>query len=150
MAAAPLRLHGTAIAAGGRAALIRGPSGSGKSDLALRCITAPVSPLLPHRAELVADDQVELEANSGGIIVRAPATLRALLEVRGLGIVNVAVCTDAPLALAVDLVPRDRIDRLPDPAPTVEIAGVVLPVLRLDPFEAAAPQKLLLRLLLCD
>ena len=49
------RVHATALALGGKAALIRGSSGVGKSDLALRCIAAPPLAHVPHRAELVAD-----------------------------------------------------------------------------------------------
>jgi len=73
-----LRIHGTCVALSGLGVLLRGPSGSGKSDLALR--------LIDGGAKLVADDQVELALDAAGrVMARAPATLSGLLEVRGIG-----------------------------------------------------------------
>ena len=144
-----MRVHGTAIAIAGRAALIRGPSGSGKSDLALRCITAAASPLLPARAELVADDQVELEVAGDRLLARAPQVLYGLIEIRGIGIVAAPACAAAEVALLVDLVASTDLERLPDPPPKAELAGIEFPLFRLRPFEASAAEKLLLRLLLC-
>jgi serine kinase of HPr protein (carbohydrate metabolism regulator) len=138
--------HGTAIAAGGRAALIVGPSGAGKSDLALRCMALAPSPLIPEPARLVADDRVLVTFEGGRLRVAAPATIRGRLEVRGLGIVEVASVDSADLVLVVDLAEAGPIERLPDPAPRRAIQGVSLPVLRLAPFEASAPVKLLLAL----
>lgn len=149
MAAVPRleRIHATAIAAGGKAAIIRGPSGAGKSDLALRCLALAPSALLPHPAQLVADDYCELNVSGGLLKVRAPGTLSGKLEVRGLGIMDVAVCPEAEAVLAVDLVQApEAIDRLPDPIPHTLILGLRLPLLRLDPFESSAPIKLLLAL----
>ncbi len=91
-----LLVHATAIAIDGRAVLLRGASGSGKSDLALRLIDAG--------ARLVADDQSELWRRGEAIIVRAPATIAGLLEVRGIGIVRLDALPEAPLALIADLV----------------------------------------------
>ena len=65
---------------------------------------------------------------------------------RGLGIFAVPHCAHAHLSLLVDLVAPDQVDRLPAPWPTDDLLGVSLPVLRLAPFEAAAPQKLALAL----
>lgn len=141
----PERHHGTAIALAGRAALIRGPSGAGKSDLALRCILQPATPLLPA-AELVADDQVEVDSRDGRLIVRAPDAIRGLIEVRGIGIVRVSVVAEAELALIVLLQPRNHIERYPEPLPTEPMCGVEVPKLGIEPFEASAPLKLLLAL----
>ena len=138
--------HGTAIAAGGRAALIVGPSGSGKSDLALRCLALAPSPLIPVPASLVTDDRVIIELKGGRLQVSAPATIRGRLEVRGLGILDVPGVEGADLVLVVDLGEVGPIERLPDPVPRRDILGVSLPVLRLSPFEASAPVKLLLAL----
>ena len=77
---ASILLHATAVAIDGRAVLLRGPSGSGKSDLALRLIDAG--------ARLVADDQSELSRRGDVLMVRAPATIAGLIEVRGLGILR--------------------------------------------------------------
>jgi HPr kinase/phosphorylase len=138
--------HGTAIAAGGRAALIVGPSGAGKSDLALRCLALAPSPLIPGPARLVADDRVIIERQDGRLRATAPATIRDRLEVRGLGIVEVPGVDSADLVLIVDLTDAGPIERLTDPAPRRTILGVSLPVLRLSPFEASAPAKLVLAL----
>lgn len=145
-ASAPELVHGTAIALAGRAALIRGVSGAGKSDLALRCLAIPPSPLVPHQAELVADDQVQVEAAGDKLIVRSPPAIRGLLEVRGLGIVRLAAAPSAELVLVVDLVPPEEVERLPDPWPRIDLLGQSLPRLALWPFEASAPLKVLLAL----
>lgn len=145
-------VHGTVVAAGGRAALIRGPSGAGKSDLALRCLAVAASDLLPHPARLVADDRVELVATTAaggglGLLARAPASIRGLLEVRGVGILPVPWQAEAELRLVVDLVAPGQVERLPpEPLPIVELAGCGLPRLALAPFEPSAPLKLLLAL----
>lgn len=144
----PTLVHATAIAVHGRAALLRGPSGSGKSDLALRCLTLGVSPLLPHPALLVADDQVEIRDDGSGLEAAAPTTLRGLIEVRGLGIITVPVIAGpVPVRLIVDLVHPADIPRLPDPQPETVIRTRSLPLLLVAPFEAAAAQKVLLALL---
>jgi HPr kinase/phosphorylase len=141
-----LTTHGTAIAVAGRAALIVGPSGAGKSDLALRCLALAPSPLIQAPAQLVSDDRVILSPQAGRLRVSAPATIRDRLEVRGLGILKVPCVEDADLVLVVELAQAEAIDRLPDPPLGRAFLGVSLPVLRLAPFEASAPVKLLLAL----
>ena len=98
-------LHATTIAIEGRAVLLRGASGAGKSDLGLRLIDAG--------ARLVADDQSELLRRGDSLIVRAPATIAGLIEVRGIGIVRLDTLAEAPVALLVDLVPAETLERLP-------------------------------------
>jgi HPr kinase/phosphorylase len=137
MSAEPLLIHATAIAIDGRAVLLRGASGSGKSDLALRLIDAG--------GRLVADDQSELFRRGGSVIVRAPATIAGLVEVRGIGIVRLDALAEAPVALLVDLVPAETLERLP--ARHAEtILGLVLPRIALAPFEASTAAKLRLAL----
>src|SRR5262245_43436739 len=81
-------VHGTCVAFGRSAALLRGPSGSGKSDLALRFLfLARRGPAALEPPTLVADDQVRIRREGARLLVEAPATLRGKLEVRGLGIV---------------------------------------------------------------
>src|SRR5580765_1080507 len=99
-------LHATAVAIDGRAALLRGRSGSGKSDLALRLIDAG--------ARLVTDDQSVLSRRDDAIIVCPPARISGLMEVRGIGIVRVEALAEAVVALIADLVPPEQIDRLPE------------------------------------
>ena len=138
--------HGTAIAVSGRAALIVGPSGAGKSDLALRCLAVAPTALIPAAAQLVGDDRVIVSLAGGRLRVAAPEPIRGKLEVRGLGIVKVPYVESADLAMVVELVAPGAVERLPDPLPTHRFMGVSVPLLRLAPFEAAAPVKVLLAL----
>ena len=104
-------VHGTCVALGRTAALLRGPSGSGKSDLALRFLfLARRGPAALEPPILVADDQVWLVRNGERLLARPPDTIRGKMEVRGVGIVEVKSLLEAELVLVVDLVParRDR------------------------------------------
>jgi serine kinase of HPr protein (carbohydrate metabolism regulator) len=139
-------VHGSAIALAGRAALIRGPSGSGKSDLALRCLMQPPTGLVAHSAQLVSDDQVLIERHDQQLLVRAPSAIRGLLEVRGVGVMRIPAIDSAQLSLVVDLVAADKVERIPESGRTVVLAGVPVAHLELAPFENSAPLKLLLAL----
>jgi serine kinase of HPr protein (carbohydrate metabolism regulator) len=130
-------IHGTVVDIDGAGVLLRGPSGSGKSDLALR--------LIDRGAALVADDRVILYENAGTLAASAPEQAAGKLEIRGLGIVTLPHSPRAALRLVVDLVAPCRIERLPKTAETV-LLGVALPVLNLAPFEASAPAKVRLAL----
>lgn len=96
---------------------------------------------------LVADDRVVAVATPSGIRVSAPAVLRGLIEVRGVGIVRLPALEMAELALVADLVEPQAIERLPEPCSAATVCGVYLPRVLITPFEASAPQKLLLALL---
>jgi serine kinase of HPr protein (carbohydrate metabolism regulator) len=98
------------------AILLLGESGAGKSRVALD--------LIALGAGLVADDRTELFVERGRLHARAPAALAGLLEVRGLGIVTLPFVGTAPIALAVRLVPRQAVPRLPDPANFESPAGL--------------------------
>ena len=139
-------VHATAIAAGGRAVLIRGASGAGKSDLALRCLSLAPTALLPLAAALVSDDQVRLKLQDGKIFASAPVELKGMLEVRGLGIMRIPSVEMAEVVLVADLVGSGTVERLPDPWPVADILGHKVPVLRLWAREASAPVKLLMAL----
>lgn len=130
-------VHGTCVAVGGRGVLLRGRSGAGKSDLALRMIA--------DGARLVADDQVVVRVAARRLIASAPDALRGLLEVRGIGIVPMKTISRAPLSLVVDLVAADAVPRLPDPS-SVRIAGIDVPAIALSPFEPSAVLKVRLAL----
>jgi serine kinase of HPr protein (carbohydrate metabolism regulator) len=133
-----LAIDGTAIAIGDVALLLSGPSGSGKSDLALR--------LIDGGARLIADDRVELVVDSGKLCCRAPRSmpvgLRGRIEARGVGIVPAPVVSAAvPLQWFVELVRSEAVERLPI-AETRSFLGHAVPVLRLAAFEASTPAKL--------
>ena len=119
---------------GNRAALIRGPAGSGKSRLALALIEAAGAGRIRF-ARLVADDRVELTASHGRLLVRPPATLAGLIEVRGAGVRRIASEAVAVVGLVIDLAAADG-ERVPSrSAQTAEINGINLPRL---PVAAAA------------
>jgi len=126
-------IHATAVAIDGAAVLLRGPPGAGKSDLALR--------LIEDGARLVADDQTLLRRADDRVLVRAPATIAGLLEVRGVGIVRVDSLDEAPLALIVDLVPSEQVERIPDNRSEV-VLGLAFPLIALAAFEVSATAKL--------
>ncbi len=141
------QIHATAIALDGRAALLLGPPGAGKSDLALRCIHQGAWIDGRHcLASLVADDQVIVEASGGGLVARCPDTISGRIEVRGLGIIEVPSVPAAEIGLAVELVAPDAVERLPDPPPTHAILGAAIPLLRIAPFETSAHLKVMLAL----
>jgi HPr kinase/phosphorylase len=128
-----LLVHATAIALEDDAILLRGPPGAGKSDLALR--------LIEGGARLLADDQTLLRRADNHVLVRAPAAIAGLIEVRGVGIVRVESLDEAPLALVVDLVPSAEVERIPDGRFEV-VLGLTIPVMALAPFEVSAVAKL--------
>ena len=132
-----LLIHATAVAIGGHAVLLRGRSGAGKSDFALRLIDAG--------ACLVTDDQSVLSRRADVLIVSAPKRISGLMEVRGIGIMRVESLAEAPVVLIADLVPPGEIDRLPERR-REEILGLSVPVIAVTPFEASAPAKLRLAL----
>lgn len=129
-------IHASAVAIGGRAVLIGGLSGSGKSDLALR--------LIDRGAELISDDYTIVRRTPGGLVASAPPNIAGKIEVRGLGIVAMATATDVPVALFVDLDATPQ--RLPEPGETRSLCGVAVPVVILNAHENAAPIKVELSL----
>ena len=130
----------------GKAALIRGASGAGKSDLALRCIAQGVSTLIPFGVDLVCDDRAVITVQGGHLMVAAPSHIWGKLEIRGQGIVEVPAVQSARLVLVVDLVVDGApVERLPDPE-LVEILGHRVASMKVNPFEASAPLKVLVAL----
>jgi serine kinase of HPr protein (carbohydrate metabolism regulator) len=134
-------VHASAVLVGARAVLIRGPSGSGKSRLALALIDAGRSGALRF-ARLVADDRVYLETAGGRVLVRPAEALAGLIEVRGAGLLRLPHEARAIVGLVVDLVAADA-NRMPEAAEReIDIAGVSLP--RLAVAANAAPLPALL------
>lgn len=131
-------VHATSVALGGQGLLLLGPSGSGKSDLALR--------LIDGGAVLISDDQVDIAHEDGRLVASPPPPIAGLIEARGIGLLRLPYRTKVPLVLAVELVAKALIERLPDPAAWT-CDGGQLPLLRLAPFEASTPAKLRLALM---
>src|SRR5438094_9977067 len=88
-------VHASTVATDGRAVLITGPSGSGKSDLALR--------LLDRGFTLVSDDQTIVRKDGDQLLASAPPTIAGKLEIRGIGIVDMEGAENVPVALIVEL-----------------------------------------------
>jgi serine kinase of HPr protein (carbohydrate metabolism regulator) len=131
MASAPT-IHAGAALTGAKAVLIRGPSGSGKSSLALALLQAAASGLLPF-ARLVADDRCHVEASAGRLLVRPAAELAGLIEIRGLGIRHLPHEPVAVVGLVIDL-GAAAAARLPTPdLQKIAISGVELPSLAVPP-----------------
>jgi serine kinase of HPr protein (carbohydrate metabolism regulator) len=129
-------LHASTVALDGRAVMICGPSGSGKSDLALR--------LLDRGFKLVSDDQTIVRKDGGRVLASAPPTIRGKLEVRGIGIVDVETVTDVPVAIFVDL--ASDMQRLPDDSRERLVLGIKIPLVTVDAMTASAPSKVAMAL----
>jgi serine kinase of HPr protein (carbohydrate metabolism regulator) len=147
MSGETVQIHATAIALGDRAALILGPPGSGKSDLALRCILQGAWIEGRHcTAALVADDQVIIEQSGGGLIARPPDAIAGRIEVRGVGIMKIPSVQGAEVVLAVELAEAASVARLPDPQPSMSLLRAEIPLVRVAPFETSTHLKVLLAL----
>src|SRR6185312_1520957 len=129
-------VHASAVAVDGRAVLITGPSGSGKSDLALR--------LLDRGFTLVSDDQTVVKKDGDRLLASAPPTIAGKLEIRGMGIVEMDRADNVPVALIVEL--TGDIQRLPDDSRERPILGVRLPLMTIDAMTASASAKVSLAL----
>ena len=128
--------HASTVAADGRAVLITGPSGSGKSDLALR--------LIDRGFTLVSDDQTIVRRDGSRLIASAPPNIAGKLEIRGVGIVEMETVKDVPVALVVQL--TSEIERLPDERRERPVLGIKLPLVSVDALTASAASKVALAL----
>jgi serine kinase of HPr protein (carbohydrate metabolism regulator) len=129
-------LHASTVATEGRAVVISGPSGSGKSDLALR--------LLDRGFTLVSDDRTLVRKDGERLIASAPPNIAGKLEIRGIGIVEMDTLENVPVALLVEL--TSEIQRLPDENRERPVLGVRIPLISIDAMSASAPSKVALAL----
>lgn len=123
--------HGVLVEVYGEGLLLIGDSGVGKSETALE--------LLKRGHRLIADDAVEIRKVSDvSLIGTAPELIRNYIELRGIGIINVAklfgmgaVRTENEINLVVNIVPwntQEAYDRLGLEDQYMEILGVKVPV----------------------
>ena len=120
-------MQASVVAIDGKALAIEGPTGSGKSALALA--------LIDRGALLIGDDGVTLSRSDGVITASAPPNIAGLIEVHGIGLVAMPLAPPAPLALILTL--GAQIDRLPEVADKRDILGAMVPALPFDPGSIA-------------
>tara|TARA_R110001606_G_scaffold85766_6_gene194403 strand:+ start:3093 stop:3548 length:456 start_codon:yes stop_codon:yes gene_type:complete len=125
------KMHATAVAISGVGVMIRGKSGSGKSDLALR--------LIDRGATLIGDDYVEIRRRDGKLLLSPPSSLAGKLEVRSLGILECDHVSDIELKLVIDL--KEDPDRFPLDKQVMILLGIAAPFCTLDAMETSAAIK---------
>jgi serine kinase of HPr protein (carbohydrate metabolism regulator) len=127
-------LHASCVAIGGRAILLAGPAGAGKSDVALR--------LIDGGAQLVADDQTMLHRENDTLLASPPAAIAGMIEIRHVGLVKMPSAEKLPVSLYVELAPLDAtIERLPG-SDAVFLLDRPVRRLRLPGFAASTPAKI--------
>ncbi|MEG9862111.1 MAG: HPr kinase/phosphatase C-terminal domain-containing protein [Parvularculales bacterium] len=134
-------IHATCVAVGGWGILLTGPSGSGKSDLALRLIQAP-----DGKARLVGDDRIALRQVENQLVARPAPVLAGRMEVRGVGIIRFDYVPEVVVRLVVALTPREEVPRLPEEECHRIFFGMRVPLMKISPFESSALYKLHLAL----
>lgn len=130
-------IHGSCVAISGKGVVLRGPSGSGKSDLALR--------LIDDGASLISDDQITISVRDKRVFASAPPAIAGMLEARGIGIVQLEYLDETQVHLIIDLVPTESVERMPVESSTT-LEGISLPLTHLASFESSNPAKVRLAL----
>ena len=126
-----INIHATAVSIDGQAVLLRGPSGCGKSDLALR--------LIDEGAVLIADDRTDLALQGSHVLASAPDQIAGLIEIRGIGLLQVPYASDIPVVLIADL--EASPERLP-PRRFEHLLGITVPAIRLNAFEVSSAARI--------
>ena len=129
-------LHGTAIAINGHAVLLRGHSGSGKSDLALR--------LIDRGAKLISDDGVRIGLAEDILSLWSVPNIAGKIEVRGVGICSVDFVQSAPMRLVVEF--AGDTERMPPDDVRTSVGDFLVPLVRIDPFQQSSALKVELAL----
>ena len=129
-------IHATAVCIDQAAILLLGKPGAGKSDLALRLI-------MNKNAVLIADDRVDIVDENGVFKAFCPQNIKGLLEVRGVGICHFPSIDSAEIKLIAQLIGQnEEITRYPEEQ-TQNLFGAEIPMIKIHPFEASAPDKIL-------
>jgi HPr kinase/phosphorylase len=126
-------IHATSISINQKGVLLRGPSGVGKSDLAFR--------LISMGASLIADDYTEVSFKNDDLILSSPSNIQGLIELRGIGIVNIPFKNKIVLKLIIDLVDKKNILRIPD-LKSIKFENKEVPYYQLSAFECSTPEKI--------
>jgi len=126
-------IHASCVEYSSRGILILGPSGSGKSDLALR--------LMDAGGKLVSDDYVNVDFENGKLIATVAANIEGMIEVRGMGLMKVEHIKSHTVDLALDLCNFENIDRLPEEV-FFEQDGIKVPLYKFDGFSVSAMAKI--------
>ncbi len=116
-------MQASVVVISGRALLIQGAPGSGKSSLALA--------LIDRGAGLIGDDGVTLERRGDIVWASPPPNIAGLIEIHGVGLVEIPIAKPAPLSLILDL--DGRPDRMPESTATRDVLGTAIPVLPFAP-----------------
>ena len=124
-------LQASCVAIAGRALLIMGEPGSGKSSLALA--------LIDRGALLIGDDGVTLESRGGQLFASPPPNTMGLLEVRNVGLVGYSTAADVPVALAVKL--EHTAPRFIDTATALHLGEQIVPLVSLWPDSPVLPLR---------
>ena len=119
MAHPEMILHATCVSVTGRGVLLTGPSGSGKSALALE--------LMAFGAALVADDRTVLRRDGVHLSACAPTAIAGMIEARGVGLLRVDHVPSAHISLVVDMA-QPETARLPKPR-EVTLLDIAVPCL---------------------
>jgi serine kinase of HPr protein (carbohydrate metabolism regulator) len=130
-------LHGTSVDVKGSGILICGKPGTGKSSLALQ--------LIDRGAVLIADDQTVLSHEEEGLILRSPASLKGIMEVRGIGLCSFPSQDQSSLRLAIELCEKEELERLPAPL-FIEYHNLKIPLLKLKKHDPLGAIKVELKL----
>ncbi|MDX8480585.1 HPr kinase/phosphorylase [Mesorhizobium sp. VK24D] len=130
----PENIHGTAILIGERGVLITGPSGAGKTTLALTLIDHCRARGLFSR--LIGDDRLLAAAHRGRLVCRAPSTIAGLAEVPGFIPSPLPFEPGGVIDLHIRLVPREEMARFQEEI-SEPVAGCAVPRIDLAERNAA-------------
>lgn len=134
-------LHATAVIHGESGVLILGPSGSGKSALALALMARATG--AGAFCALIGDDRVFVRKAHGRLIARGAANIAGVIERRMAGLIAARHEPAAIVRLAVELCERGRLwPRMPDDNDSLTVGEAELPRLALDSGLSVCDQAL--------
>lgn len=126
-------IHANCVRYQNKGILITGASGSGKSDLALR--------IIDQGGELVSDDYVNVEDIDGELFAKTAPNIEGMIEVRGVGLINMDYIPESKIDLVLNLVSLEKIDRMPEIKKYTHNSATI-PLYDYYAFEASAIAKL--------